>query len=79
MERNEIITKLTPICREVFNNPELVLTDSMDATMVDGWTSLSFMHLLEKVECRFEFKFKMMELLSIRNIGSLVDIIASHL
>jgi len=78
MVRQEIIDRITPICRTVFSLPDLELTESLDATQVDTWTSLSFMQLLTKVEEEFGFRFKMMELLRIRNIGTLVDAIASH-
>ena len=78
MERQSIINRLTPLCRAVFDRPNLELTDSLDATQVETWTSLSFMHLLSKVEEEFGIRFKLMELLEIHDIGTLVDAIASH-
>jgi acyl carrier protein len=78
MNREEIVNRITPIAREVFGKPALQLTDELDATQVDTWTSFAFMQLLERVEAEFGFKFKMMELLGIRNIGTLVDAIAKH-
>ena len=79
MQRQEIADRLQPICREVFERPELELNDELDATQVDTWTSLSFMQLLTKTEEEFGFRFKITELLKIRNIGSLIDAISSHL
>lgn len=79
MQRQEIEARLQPICREVFEKPELELNDELDATQVDTWTSLSFMQLLTKTEEEFGFRFKITELLKIRNIGSLIDAISSHL
>ena len=78
MNREEIIKRLTPICRDIFKLSDLVLTDNLDAKQVDTWTSLSFMQLLTKVEEEFGFRFKIMELLNIRDIGTLVSAIASH-
>ena len=78
MDRQDIYNRLTPVCRAVFRSPDLVLTETLDATQVDTWTSLSFMQLLSKVEEEFGFCFKMMDLLRIRNIGTLVDCILSH-
>lgn len=79
MQRQEIEARLQPICREVFEKPELELNDELDATRVDTWTSLSFMQLLTRTEDEFGFRFKMTELLKIRNIGSLINAISSHL
>lgn len=79
MQRQEIEERLQPICREVFESPELELNDELDATRVDSWTSLTFMQLLTRTEEEFGFRFKITELLKIRNIGSLIDAISSHL
>jgi len=79
MQRQEIEARLQPICREVFEMPELELNDELDATRVDTWTSLSFMKLLTRTEEEFGFRFKIAELLKIRSIGSLIDAISSHL
>ena len=79
MQRQEIEARLQPICREVFEKPELELNDELDATRVDTWTSLSFMQLLTRTEEEFGFRFKITELLKIRNIGLLIDAISSHL
>lgn len=73
MDRNQVIEQLTPIAREIFTKPELVLTDELNAGMVDTWTSLSFMQFLTAVEEHFGFKYKMMELLKLKNMGAVID------
>ncbi|MBO4600499.1 MAG: acyl carrier protein [Bacteroidales bacterium] len=72
MDKEQIIEKLTPMVREVFGDGELVLTDTMSADTVEGWTSLSFMQLLARIEETFGFKFKIFELVSIQNMGDLI-------
>lgn len=78
MDRKEILDKLTPIARTVFESPELVLTDEMSSETMDKWTSLSFMQLLTAIEQEFGFRFKMMELLSLKNMGDIINTIAKH-
>lgn len=78
MNRKDVIDRITPIAQEVFEKPGLELFDTLDATQVDTWTSLTFMQLLGKVEAEFGFKFKMMELIKIRDVGSLVDVVLQH-
>lgn len=79
MTRQEIIGQLTPIAREVFGMPELVLTEELSAENVDGWTSLAFMQLLTAIEEHFGFKFKMMELIQLNTMGDILDAMEKHL
>ena len=78
MDRKEILEKLTPLVRTVFESPELVLTDEMSSETMDKWTSLSFMQLLAAIEQEFGFRFKMMELLSLKNMGDIISTIEKH-
>ena len=78
MERNEIVEKLTPIVRSVFANEALAVTDDMSAQTVPTWTSLSFMQLLTEIEEQFGFKFKMMEILRLQNMGAIINAIQKH-
>lgn len=79
MQREEVLNEIVPLCRKAFAKPDLEITEDLDSAKVDSWTSLSFMHLLNDIENHFGLKFKIMELLNIRDIGSLVNVIASHL
>ena len=78
MERWEIIHRLTPIAQRVFEKKDLVLSDDLSAETLETWTSLSFMQLLSAIELEFGFKFKMMELLSLKSMGDIVETIAKH-
>jgi acyl carrier protein len=78
MERNEIVAQLTTIASEIFQVENLVLTEDMSATNVETWTSLTFMQLLTAIEEHFGFKFKMMELIQIKNMGDIIRSIESH-
>ena len=78
MTKEQIIEKLSPMVREVFDNPALVIDESMTPDTVDGWTSLAFMQLLAKVEETFGVKFKIFELVSIHTLGDLMAAIEKH-
>ena len=78
MDRKLVVERIAPIAREVFEDPNLEMSDSLDATQVDTWTSLTFMQLLGKVEEEFGFKFSMMELIKIRTMGDLVNAVMQH-
>ena len=78
MDRIDVLNRIAPIAREVFEKPDLELCDTLDATQLDTWTSFAFMQMLGKVEEEFGFKFSMMELIKIRNIGTMVDVVMQH-
>lgn len=78
MEREELKNEIQVIAREIFAKPELEITDAMGAADVDTWTSLSFMQFLSAVEDKYGFKFKMMELLQLRNMGAVIDATLKH-
>jgi acyl carrier protein len=75
MSKQIIIEKLTEVFREVFNNDQITLSDEMTAQDVGSWDSLSHMLMIEKVEKRFDFKFKLREITKLKNVGVLLDLI----
>ena len=79
MERNKLKEEIQAMARDIFAKPELVITDAMGASDVDTWTSLSFMQFLTAIEDKYGFKFKMMELLQLRNMGAVVDATLNHI
>ena len=79
MNRDELVIEIQTIARDVFCKPELIITDAMTAMDVDTWTSLSFMKFLTAIEDKYEFKFRMMELLQLCNLGAVVDATLNHI
>lgn len=78
MEREQLVEEIHVIAREIFAKPELEINDAMGAGDVDTWTSLSFMQFLTAIEDKYGFKFKMMELLQLRNMGAVIDATMKH-
>lgn len=79
MNKEQLVGEIQQIAREIFAKPELVITDTLTAADVDTWTSLSFMQFLTAIEDKYSFKFKMMELLQLRNMGAVIDATLKHL
>lgn len=78
MNRDEIIVRLTPIAQNDFEKQDMVLSDEQSSETVDTWTSFAFMRFLSDIEKEFGIKFKMMEVLSLKTIGDIVEAIAKH-
>ncbi|HEU0136115.1 MAG TPA: acyl carrier protein [Flavobacterium sp.] len=79
MNRTDITEKLNTVFREVFNKPDLTVTDSLSAADVDNWDSLTHMILINEVEKTFSVTFKLKELNKMKNAGDMMDIILSKL
>lgn len=79
MEREQLVVEVQELARDVFEKPNLVISDTMSAADVDTWTSLNFMKFLTAIEDKYGFKFKMMELLQLRNIGAVIDATMKHI
>lgn len=79
MEKNEIVSRLTAIFHEVFNDSSIVLRDDMTAADVENWDSLTHMLMITKVEEVFGIKFKLKELNKLKMVGDLIGVIESKL
>lgn len=75
MSRTEIYEKLTEVFADIFET-ELTLSDDMTADEVEDWDSLTHISLIAEVEQVFGMKFQMKEVVSMKNVGEMVDIIA---
>ena len=75
MEKNEIVSRLTSIFRDVFNNDTLVVSDGMTAKDVPTWDSLSNINMIIAVEKAFGVKFSIKDVRNLKNVGELLDLI----
>ena len=75
MEKNEIVSRLTPIFRDVFNDNALMVTEGMTADEVPTWDSLSNINMIVAVEKAFGVKFSIKEVRNLKNVGELLELI----
>jgi len=75
MTREEAYERLTEVFREVFDDDELVISDETVADDVDGWDSFEHINLVVAVENEFGFKIPMGKVVTMKNVGEMVDII----
>ncbi len=78
MDRNKILERVQEICRDVFDNEELIITEQTVASDVDGWDSLNHLSLINEIELSFEIKMTMGEIQNLKNVGELVNAIMAH-
>lgn len=75
MNREEIFEKLNEIFREVFEDDSIVVTDSTSSADIEDWDSLTHITLISEVEDAFDIKFSMKDVIGMKNVGEMVDII----
>ena len=76
---NEIMQKTQDIFREIFGEPDLQITSEMTANDVDKWDSLTHLTMIAKVEEEFGIKFKLKELVKMKNVGDMLGFIEEKL
>ena len=79
MERKEIMEKVTSVFRDVFDDEELIITDSTTANDIEDWDSLTHITLISEIEDEFGYKFGMKEVLGLKNVGEMIDLLESKL
>jgi acyl carrier protein len=77
LSRDEILSSITEIMRDVFDLDDLQVSLETTAEDVEEWDSLSHIRLIVAVERKFGFKFKNSEIESLKNVGELVNLVAT--
>ena len=72
---SEILDRLTPIFRDVFDAPSLCIGREDDASTIAGWDSLAHITLVSAIEQDFGVRFALGELDDLKNIGDMIDLI----
>jgi len=78
MTRNEILEKVTAIFRDVFDDENIIITDTTTAADIEDWDSLTHITLISEIEDAFDFKFSMKEVLGMKDVGEMFDILERH-
>jgi acyl carrier protein len=75
MDKSQIVSRLTPIFRDVFSDDALVVTESLTAADVPTWDSLSNINMIVAVEKAFGVKFSIKDVRALKNVGELLELI----
>lgn len=79
MERTEIINKVQDVCKDVFEDESIVITENTSAKDIEAWDSLNHLTLINELEEAFDIAFSLDEVNKSKNIGELVNAIMKHL
>lgn len=75
MTTDEIKERVTPIFHNVFADDSIIITNEMSAKDVERWDSLNHLSMISSVEKEFGIKFKLKELVGMKNVGDMLNLI----
>lgn len=75
MDRKAIYEKLTEVFVDVFDDEDIVISDTTTAADIEEWDSLTHISLIASVEDEFNIKFDMKSIQGLKNVGEMVNII----
>ena len=68
MSREEIFKKLNEVFCDVFDDPDIQISDLTTAADIEGWESLTHITLISSVEDAFDISFSMKEVVKMKNV-----------
>ena len=79
MTREEVYKTLNGVFQDVFDDESIEVNDETTSDDIEDWDSLEHINLIAAVEQEFGVKFNMGQVVSMKNVGEMVDIILSQI
>ncbi len=79
MTREEVFEKINEVFRDVFEDDSITFVDETTAADIEDWDSLEHINLVNAIEQEFGIKFNMGQIVSMKNVGEMADIIMEKL
>ena len=75
MDTREIFERLDRVFQDVFDDDTIHVTPKTTADDIEDWDSLEHINLMAAVESEFGIKFSMGQIVTMKNVGEMADII----
>nr|WP_308624442.1 acyl carrier protein [uncultured Eisenbergiella sp.] len=79
MTREQVFEKLNEVFRDVFDDDGICVTEGTTSNDIEDWDSLEHINLIAAVEQEFHVKFNMGQVVAMKNVGEMADIIMGQL
>ena len=79
MTREEVYETLNGVFQDVFDDESIEVHDETTSDDIEDWDSLEHINLIAAVEQEFGVKFNMGQVVSMKNVGEMGDIILSQI
>lgn len=75
----DILEKIQPIFKDVFDDEDLVVAAETTAADVEDWDSFAQMQIVMGIEAMFRIEFSTDEVTEFKNVGDVVKTIKKHI
>lgn len=75
----DILEKIQPIFRDIFDDESLIVTEETVAADVEDWDSFAQMQIVMGIESMFGIKFSTDEVMEFKNVGDVLNAIERHI
>lgn len=79
MTREELFEQLNEVFQDVFDDDSITVDETTTANDIDDWDSLEHINLINAIEQKFGIKFDMGQIVTMKNVGEMANIIESQL
>ncbi len=79
MTREEVFNGVQEIFRDIFDENDLVINDTTSSETIEDWDSLNHINLVSAIEKEFKIKFALGELITLKDVGAMVDLMVDKL
>lgn len=73
---NHLLNSLQALFRIFFKNESIHLTKKTTAEDIENWDSITHLNLINEIENHFGISFSFEEILKMKNVGELIEIIS---
>ena len=79
MTRDEVFSGVQDIFRDIFDVDDLVVSDTTNSDEIEDWDSLNHINLVSAIEKEFKIRFALGELMALKDVGAMVDLMMEKL
>ncbi len=79
MTREEVFENLNKVFADVFDDESIIVNAAPTSDDIEDWDSLEHINLVAAVEQEFGMKFTMGQVVTMKNVGEMVDIVMSQI
>jgi len=79
MTREEVFNGVQDIFRDIFDEDDMVIENTTSSDEVEDWDSLNHINLVSAIEKEFKIKFALGELMTLKDVGAMVDLMMEKL
>jgi len=79
MTRESVFKGVQDIFRDIFDEDDLIISESTSSKDIEDWDSLNHINLVSAIEKEFKIRFALGELMTLKDVGAMIDLMLEKL